>query len=460
MKIITNIKNLVLDRNQKVSEAIYHISSNECGVVVILDKSGKLEGYVQEGDIKKAFLTKNFNLNTKIYKIMNQNPFYVPFKSSLWEKKNILLKNKRLRAPILNEKREVKGFIYHITKKNIFYNKPKVSKKTKKILLIGGAGYIGSVLAQKLLREKYHIVIYDSFKFGKKSILKLKKYYNIEIIKGNTSDVKTLLKAAFGCDIMVHMSGIVGDQASELNPVNTIVDNYISTSVTCEIAKYLKITKYIFISSCSVYGFSKKKSYLNEKSPTKPLSLYAETKLQSEKQILNKNNKNFCPTVLRLGTVFGHSPRQRFDLFINIFTLLATTGKNINVFGGNQYRPNVHVEDVAKAIILCIKANLKLIKNQIFNVGSNNLNLKIMDVAKLISKLNKKTKVINYSTKIDNRDYKVDFSKIKKLLNFKTKYNITTGVKKLFKEIKSKKFKNQNKIIYNNYKIESKEMYN
>ena len=190
------------------------------------------------------------------------------------------------------------------------------------------------------------------------------------------------------------------------------------------------------------------------------MSLYAETKLQSEKQILNKNNKNFCPTVLRLGTVFGHSPRQRFDLFINIFTLLATTGKNINVFGGNQYRPNVHVEDVAKAIILCIKAKQKLIKNQIFNVGSNNLNLKIMDVAKLISKLNKKTKVINYSTKIDNRDYKVDFSKIKKLLNFKTKYNITTGVKKLFKEIKSKKFKNQNKIIYNNYKIESKEMYN
>ena len=213
------------------------------------------------------------------------------------------------------------------------------------------------------------------------------------------------------------------------------------------------------MSSCSVYGATTGKKALTENSKLNPVSLYAETKLKTENEILKSIGKNFNPTILRLGTVFGYSPRQRFDLVVNIFVLMVYLNKPINVFGGNQFRPNVHVKDVSHAIELVLKKN-KITSGQIFNVGSNKLNLKIKDIAKTISKLNNKCKILVDDKSEDKRNYYVNFNKINKKLGFKAKYTIEKGARELYRKIKEKRFKNLKKIIYNNYSIEVKNLYN
>ncbi|MAV05497.1 hypothetical protein CBE37_01555 [bacterium TMED277] len=463
MKILKNLSQITVSKNIPISKAVRKISFHESGVLLILKKR-KIIGYLQEGDIKRALLKNNYSHETKIEKIMNKKPFTIKSNLSLKDKIKKLKINLRFRAPIVDEKNRIQGLLYftnftQLSDKQNYHFKTKLRKK---IFIVGGAGYIGSVLSRLLLKLNYSIVIYDIFKFGISPVKDLMKNSNVKIIKGDASDTKKIVNTALGSEAVIDLSGIVGDPACDLNPTKTIVDNYINSKMLAEISKLLKIPRYIFMSSCSVYGLAKGKKKLNEKSKLNPLSLYAECKIKAEKDILKIKDKNFCPTILRLATVFGYSPRQRFDLVVNIFTLFATTGKKIHVFGGEQYRPNIHVSDVAKAIKLVLKAPIKNVNGEIFNVGDNRLNLKIKDIALIVSKLNKlsKKKVIIDKSSKDPRDYHVDFSKIKKTLKFTANTNIFKGAKELNAKIKQKKFRNINKVLFNNFSIESKNLYN
>ncbi len=461
MKILENLKNITVKNNLKISSAIKKITQHECGVLLVLNKK-KIYGYLQEGDIKRALLKKSINLNSSIKKILNKRPFVIRDNLSLENKIQKLKKSARLRAPIINENDQVVGLLYFPNFEKLFEGQNltfKNSTNKKRVLLVGGGGYIGSLLVRHLLKHNYYVVVYDSFKFGNASLDGIKKNKNLKIIRGDAGEIKKIISISFGIDAIIDLSGIVGDPASEINPTKTIVENYFNSKNLAEVAKMFKIERYVYISSCSVYGFAKGKKKINERSKTNPLSLYAECKLNSEKAILELSDKNFNPTILRLATVFGYSPRQRFDLVINIFTYLASKGGKIKVFGGDQYRPNVHVYDVANAIKLCLESPIKKVRNQIFNVGDNNLNLKIIDLAKIISKLNKKSKIIIDSTLVDKRDYHVDFSKIKKVLKFKTEYNVSKGSKELYQKIINKKFKNLKKINFSNLNVEIKNLY-
>lgn len=461
MKILENLKIISVKSNLKISAAIKKISQHESGVLLVIKKK-KLHGYLQEGDIKKALLKKNINIDDKIEKIINKSPFTIRNNLSLDQKILKLKSSARLRAPIINDNQQIVGLIYFPNFEKIFdgqkftFNNP---YNKKKILLVGGGGYIGSLLTRLLLKSRYYVIVYDQFKFGLESLKEIRKNKNLKIIKGDVSDLNKILNISFGIDAIVDLSGIVGDPASEINPTKTIIENYFNSRNLAEVAKIFKIERYIYISSCSVYGFAKGQKKINEKSKTNPLSLYAECKLKSEKAILSLSDENFSPTILRLATVFGYSPRQRFDLVVNIFTLLAAKSGKIKVFGGDQYRPNIHVYDVANAIKICLESKIKKVKNQIFNVGDNNLNLKIIDLAKIVSRLNKKSKVFIDTNLIDKRDYHVDFTKIKKILGFKTKYNISKGSKELFNKIKNNKFKNIKKINFSNFNVEIKNLY-
>ena len=461
MKILKNFKSITVKSNLKISSAMKKITQHECGVLLVINKK-EIYGYLQEGDIKKALLKKNFNLNSSIEKIINKKPFTIKSNLSLEQKIQKLKNSARLRAPIINEHDHVVGLLYFPNFEKLFggqnltFNK---SLNKKRILLVGGGGYIGSLLVRLLLKSNYYVIVYDLFKFGLTSLNSVRKNINLKIIKGDASEIKKLLSISFGIDAIIDLSGLVGDPASEINPTKTIVENYFNSKNLAEVAKMFKIERYVYISSCSVYGFAKGQKKINEKSKTNPLSLYAECKLNSEKAIFELADKNFNPTILRLATVFGYSPRQRFDLVINIFTYLAAKGEKIKVFGGDQYRPNVHVYDVANAIKLCLESPIKKVRNQIFNVGDNKLNLKIIDLAKIVSKLNKKSKVVIDSSLVDKRDYHVDFSKIKKVLKFKTKYNISKGSKELYQKIKNNKFKNLKKINFSNINVEIKNLY-
>ena len=322
-----------------------------------------------------------------------------------------------------------------------------------KIIVIGGAGYIGCVLTDLLLKNRYKVVCIDSLKFGPSSIKNFKKENNYKFYKINTSNSKKISKLSEGSKAVVDLSGIVGDPACSINRKSTYYSNYYNTKKIVDDLKDVNIGKFIYASSCSVYGSSKGKKLIRETSQVKPISLYAELKIKCEKYILKKSDNEFSPTILRLATVFGYSQRQRFDLVVNLFTLLKYLKRKIQVFGGEQYRPNVHVYDVARAILKCIKKDKKITHKQIFNVGSNKLNHKIKDIAKIIGK---KNEIDIKKTLTDNRNYHIEFSKIKRMLNFNTTYDISRGSKDLFYKISKEKILRRNLKRYNNFKVESK----
>jgi nucleoside-diphosphate-sugar epimerase len=322
-----------------------------------------------------------------------------------------------------------------------------------KIIILGGAGYIGCVLTDLLLKNNYKIICIDSLKFGATPIKNFKKKKNYKFYKIDTSNSKKIGELSQGSKAVVDLSGIVGDPACSINRKNTYYSNYYNTKKIVDDLKNRNIEKFIYASSCSVYGSSKGKKLIRETSKVKPISLYAELKIKCEKYILEKSDNKFSPTILRLATVFGYSPRQRFDLVVNLFTLFKYLKRKIQVFGGEQYRPNVHVHDVARAIMKCVKKNKKITHKQIFNVGSNKQNHKIKDIAKMIGK---KDEIEIKKTLTDNRNYHIEFSKIKKSLNFDTTYNISSGSKDLLNKIAKEKILRRNLKRYNNFKVESK----
>ena len=322
-----------------------------------------------------------------------------------------------------------------------------------KIIIIGGAGYIGCVLTNLLLKHNYKVVCIDSLKFGSNSIKSFIKKKNYKFYKINTSNSKKVGELSLDSKAVVDLSGIVGDPACSINRKNTYYSNYYNTKKIVDVLRDKNVEKFIYASSCSVYGSSKGKKLIRETSQVKPISLYAELKIKCENYILKKSDNKFSPTILRLATVFGYSPRQRFDLVVNLFTLFKYLKRRIQVFGGEQYRPNVHVYDVARAIMKCIKKNQKITHKQIFNVGSNKLNHKIKDIAKIIGK---KNEIEIKKTLTDDRNYHIEFSKIKKILNFDTTYDILRGSKDLFNKISKEKILTKNLKRYNNFKVESK----
>lgn len=322
-----------------------------------------------------------------------------------------------------------------------------------KISLLGGAGYIGTVLTDILLKKNYEVVCIDSLKFGKNAISKFIKNKKYKFFKLDTYNFNKVIKLIKNSKAVVDLSGIVGDPACSINEKNTYLSNYLNTIKIIDNLKKKDVERYIYISSCSVYGSSKGKKLIKENSKVKPISLYADLKIKCEKYILKKSSNKFTPVILRLATVFGYSPRQRFDLVINLFTLFEYLKRKIQVFGGDQYRPNVHVYDVGVAIVKCIESENSLIKKQIFNVGSNKLNHKIKDLAKLIGK---KTKIEIKKTLTDERDYHIDFTKIKKKLKFKPIFTVQSGSKHLINKIKREKSLRKNFKRYSNLKVESK----
>lgn len=299
------------------------------------------------------------------------------------------------------------------------------------ILITGGAGYIGSVLSRELLKKGYTVRVLDNLTYGDEGIKDLLQEKNFEFKKGDIRDISAVADAVKGIDAVIHLAAIVGDQASALNPETTLEINYLATKTLAEACKYGKVQRFLFASTCSVYGASpNSETKLSEDASPNPLSLYAQTKLRSEQGIKELADSNFSPTILRLATVYGYSPRMRFDLVINTFIGQAFFDKKITIFGGSQWRPFVHVRDVAGAFMTCLESPLEKVKNQIFNVGSDSQNYTILTVADHIQNNipNVKQEVIPTQ---DQRDYVVSFKKIEKELGFQVNNSIDDAAKEI-----------------------------
>jgi len=267
-----------------------------------------------------------------------------------------------------------------------------------KILVTGGAGYLGSILVRKLIEEGHEITIFDKLIYGFNSIKNIPvKLQDKDVRNIDFNDIKDQ-------DIIIHLASIVGDAACDLDPKETIEINYEATRNIAEICS--KTGKKLFYSStCSVYGENPGRISKEEDKAIKPISLYGKTKLKSEEAI-KKSGCNFV--IFRLGTLFGFSFRMRFDLAINLFIAKALKKEPIVVFGGEQIRPFLHVKDAADAFIFAIKNDL----NGIFNVAWKNM--KILDVAeKICIETNARYKVSEEI--VDRRNYRVDCEKIRKL---------------------------------------------
>lgn len=322
------------------------------------------------------------------------------------------------------------------------------------ILVTGGGGYLGSRLVIKLLNKGYNVRVLDSFLFGEESLKSINNP-RLEIIKGDIRHIEDLFKSLKGIDAVIHLAAVVGDPACEKDNIHGIEVNIEATKALIELCKYMKIKRFIFASTCSVYGASD--DILNETSKVEPLGLYALSKLHCEEIILKriKEEDQLVPVILRMSTLHGLSERMRFDLVLNIMTARALKENKLVINGGDQWRPLVHVDDASEAFILALEAKTDIVRRQIFNIGDNSQNFQIKDVGKEILKVFPEIKV-EYSPVDDPRNYKVSCDKINKVLGFKARKTVQDGILEIKKALEEGKIKNYQEDKYYNVRYYSR----
>ena len=299
-------------------------------------------------------------------------------------------------------------------------------KHMKTILITGAGGYIGSKMVEYFLDKKYSVIALDKYFFGD-TLKDLKGNKNLKIVKDDIRYFeKTLLK---GVDCVIDLASISNDPSSELLPTITQDINKNGAIRIAKVAKEMGVKKFIFSSSCSIYGAGE--GILTENSRLAPISTYAKCKIAAEESIIKLADENFCVTFLRNATVYGLSKRRmRFDLIINIMTLNAWKNNKISILGqGNQWRPLIHVNDVIRAFELVLEEqDTQKINKQAFNVGSNEQNYQVYQVADRFKKLFPNVNIEAKQDNPDPRSYHVNFDKIRKTLNFFTTKTIDDGI--------------------------------
>ena len=304
-----------------------------------------------------------------------------------------------------------------------------------RVLVTGAGGYIGNVLIDLLIKKGHEVVALDRFLFGET----LNGYPEVDKIKADirTISVEDLKDAMKDVDAVVDLAALSNDPSGELNAINTISINHLGRFRVASLAKSLGVGKYLLPSSCSIYGFNDE--YVDETSRPNPLTTYAKANLMIERDSMALNSVEFNVTVFRLATVYGLSAnRMRFDLVVNdVVGQIFTKGFTNLTTGGKQWRPFVHVRDVCKAIVLGLESK-KNLGGRVFNLGSNEQNYQIFEVAKKIfSALNKEEKY-NWVGSPDNRSYRVKFDKIFKELDFKPDWDIGAGAKEVWDALENK----------------------
>ena len=443
-----------------IRSAFQKLSGEHGKILTVINKKKSLLGVISMGDLRRAILAGH-NLNDNIKKIYNNNVTFV-YKEELDKRKlkksnfgSDSLGDTTFYVPVIDKNKKIKNIIPVEKVLTILENKNSKrnvkKKKLPKNLIVGGAGFIGTVLASKLLEKNYHVTILDKLIYDNKVVKKnFKNKKNLNFILGDVCDLNTQIQAIKEIDIVVYLAEIVGDPACSAKPEDALKTNYLSVLSFAHLCSYLAIEKFIYTSSCSVYGLDKNNNLLNEKSNLNPVSHYARIKIMSEKALLTSSNNYFKPTIIRLGTVFGPSKRMRFDLVVNTMSKFAYFKGKIDVFGGNQLRPNIHVDDVADGIISIIKTKKKNVENEIFNLSNDKLNLEIIQIAEKVKKTFKNAKLNIIKTSTDPRNYKVSSKKIKNKTGFVAKKTIENALKEIKDMFKLKKIKNPDNKKYNN----------
>jgi nucleoside-diphosphate-sugar epimerase len=326
-----------------------------------------------------------------------------------------------------------------------------VSNDDGPVLVIGGAGYIGSHTVELLLKAGREVRVLDCLMYGDSSLEPFRDNTKFSLIEGDATDIAKLTLAVQGCSAVVHLAGLVGDPACAVNPEFTRHTNIIATRMARQVAQSMGVRRFVFASSCSVYGLSDKE--VTETGPLNPVSLYAETKIDSERELLLNVPDDFFVTVLRFATVFGHSARPRFDLVGNLFAAQAINDGRITVIGPEQWRPFIHVRDLARAIVLVLSAKEETIQSQVLNVGDKRLNLTILQLAEKVKAVASSYRPVEISVTDnpqDRRNYAVSFDKITRVLGFQAETMIEDGIQEILEHFARGTYKHYRSEAYSN----------
>jgi nucleoside-diphosphate-sugar epimerase len=442
-------------------------------IAFVINNENKFVGVVADSDIRRAILN-GVNIKDSVKKIMNKNPVIV---KERWNESKIkkLLQRSDVRArmpkhgmlgiPVLDENNHIIDIVFASEdklegggKEYIRLTKDsKIVKPVNNILVVGGAGYLGSVLCRKLLDKGYFVRVLDNLTYGDVGIKELQGKKNFEFVKGDMRDIQTVVDSVKEVDTVIHLAAIVGDPASALDPEETIEINYLGTKLLAEVCKYSQINRFVFASTCSVYGASENpNTRINEHSKLNPVSIYAEMKLKSEEGILELADENFSPTILRMATLHGLSPRMRFDLVVNVLTIKALQEKKYSIFGGQQWRPNLYIQDAAEAFIKTLETNIENVGKKIFNVGSNKENYKIIEIGQMIKEYIPDAQMEIDSKNIDERNYNVSFDKINAELNYEPKYTVKDSILEIKNAVEHGEISDYTDEKYSNYRFLSK----
>lgn len=318
----------------------------------------------------------------------------------------------------------------------------------RKVLVIGGAGYIGSSLVEKLLKLGLQVRVLDAMHFGEQTLSAVAQHPNLSLIREDFRCIEALTRAMSGVGSVIHLGGLVGDPACAVDAGLTVDVNVTATKLVGQIAKARGVRRFIFASSCSVYGACDQ--IMDEQSHFNPQSLYARSKVASEAVLEDLKSEEFAVTCLRFATIYGVSGRMRFDLVVNLLCAKAVLDRNITVYGPQQWRPFVHVDDVAQAIAMTLQAPIGVVAGQAFNVGSDDQNHTLASVAELIRKQVPAARITTDDTFVDTRNYRVSFKKIRSQLGFVPAWSLERGIAQVIETVGSNRVGHYSQAAYSN----------
>jgi len=298
------------------------------------------------------------------------------------------------------------------------------------VLVTGGAGYIGSVLVRLLLDADYEVRVLDNMRVGGESLLPLLGDERLSIVRGDVRHEPLVAGLLEGVASVVHLAAIVGDPACKREPELTREVNLLASQRLFELADAAGVKRFVFASTCSNYGkMADPNAIMDETSELRPVSLYAETKVAVERYLMERGVTSGCkPTALRFATVYGTSPRMRFDLTVNEFTRDLALGQELVVFGEQFWRPYCHVADLARSVVAVLEAEPEKVALEVFNVGDSEENYRKQDVVDAILAQVPDGRVRYVHSAEDPRDYRVSFDKIRQVLGFEVTKRLPDGV--------------------------------
>lgn len=426
-----DVRSFWIRSNTSLLTAIEALDRSEQGMIVAVDLDNRLIGGVTQQDIRQA-LIEGAQLSTPVSTFLRAD---LPVIASTGD--SIQRSRQHGRITSLNgttpgAQESVPPFPYITVLDEAgcpidFIANPNWPSHGRHILVAGGAGYIGSMLVRRLLAAGHRVTAVDRFLYGTASLDSIRENPRLTVIEADTRHIDQLAPLVAEVDAIVHLAELVGDPLCAQDPLKTMEINLMATTSLANLAARLQVDRFIYISSCSVYGSSADpEALLTETSPLAPVSIYARMKILAEQAIRRLEHGNFSPCILRLGTVFGMSHRPRFDLVVNTLTAQAVQDGRIAIFGGDQWRPHVHVQDVVRAIEYALNAPLARVAGQVINIVGENL--KINDLGTLITDVVNTAALTTSGFEGDRRNYRVSGRRAEKVLRFAPSWTVREGI--------------------------------